>query len=115
MMNPVVWFEVRGQDADKLRRFYGELLGWSFQGIGLTSYGVVPRGERGISGGIGRATADGRGWVTFYTEVPDLAGAVAKAERMGSRVLVPITRLPEASIAVVSDPEGNPVGLCTTA
>ena len=96
MMNPVVWFEVRGQDADKLRSFYGELLGWSFLGIG-------------------RATGGGRGWVTFYTQVPDLAGAVAKAERMGSRVLVPITHLPDATIAVVSDPEGNPVGLCTAA
>lgn len=115
MMNPVVFFEVRGQDADKLRSFYGQLLGWSFQGVGLTSYGVVPRGDRGIAGGIGRAMGDGRGWVTFYTEVADLPGAVAKAERMGSRVLVPITRIPDGAIAVVSDPEGNPVGLCSAA
>jgi len=115
MMNPVVFFEVRGQDADKLRSFYGQLLGWSFQGVGLTSYGVVPRSDRGIGGGIGRAVGDGRGWVTFYTEVPDLAGAIAKAERMGSRVLVPITRLPDGAMAVVSDPEGNPVGLFSAA
>ena len=26
MSNPVVWFEVMGQDTDKLRRFYSELL-----------------------------------------------------------------------------------------
>ena len=27
MANPVVWFEVLGKHADKLRSFYGELAG----------------------------------------------------------------------------------------
>ena len=51
-------------------------------------------------------------WVTFYTRVPDLDAAIAKARSLGSRVLVPPTRHGDSVFAVVSDPEGHPVGLC---
>ena len=50
-------------------------------------------------------------WVTFYTRVPDLDAAIAKARALGSRVLVPPTRHGDSVFAVVSDPEGHPVGL----
>ena len=32
MGQPVVHFEVIGQDPDKLRSYYGELFGWKFVG-----------------------------------------------------------------------------------
>jgi predicted enzyme related to lactoylglutathione lyase len=115
MSNPVVWFEVMGQDADKLRNFYGQLLGWKFRTENPlndpTNYGFVEAGEGGIEGGIGQI-ADDPGWSTFYTKVSDLEGAVDLAMSLGSRVRLPITVLPETRIAVVSDPNGNAVGLC---
>jgi hypothetical protein len=111
MENPVVWFEVMGQDPDKLRSFYGKLLGWQFQTDNPMDYGMVDAGEGGIAGGIGQA-AGGRGWATFYTKVPDLEITVKHAERLGSQVLVPPTDLPDTRIAVVTDPEGNAVGIC---
>ena len=111
MENPVVWFEVMGQDADKLRRFYGDLLGWQFKVEKPMDYGTVEAGEGGIQGGIGEVP-EGAGWATFYTKVPDLEAAVARAEALGSSVRVPITNLPDTRIAVVTDPEGNAVGLC---
>jgi hypothetical protein len=111
MENPVVWFEVMGQDPDKLRQFYGDLLGWRFDTANPMNYGMVAAGEGGIAGGVGQAP-DGRGWTTFYTKVPDLEGALARAEQLGSAVLLPIQDLPDTRIAVVTDPEGNPVGLC---
>jgi predicted enzyme related to lactoylglutathione lyase len=51
--------------------------------------------------------------VTFYTRVPDLETAIEKARSLGSRVLVPPTRHGDATIAVVSDPAGHPIGLCS--
>ena len=51
--------------------------------------------------------------MTFYTRVPDLDAAIAKARSLGSRVLVPPTRHGDSVIAVVSDPAGHPLGLCT--
>lgn len=112
MSDPVVWFEVMGQDADKLRGFYGDLLGWKFDTDNPMGYGMVAAGEGGIPGGIGRAPEGARGWTTFYTKVPDLEASMARATALGSRVLLEIQELPDTRIAVVTDPEGNPVGLC---
>ncbi len=112
MSNPVVWFEVMGQDADKLRRFYGELLGWKIDADNPMNYGMVAPGEGGIAGGIGQAPEGSRGWTTFYTKVPDLEEAMAQATALGSSVLLEIQELPDTRIAVVTDPEGHPVGLC---
>ena len=53
MNNPVVWFEVMAQDADKMRKYYGELFGWEFQLQEPMNYGVVEAGKDGIGGGIG--------------------------------------------------------------
>jgi predicted enzyme related to lactoylglutathione lyase len=111
MSNPVVWFEVMGQDADKLRSFYGKLLGWKFQTDNPMNYGMVEAGEGGIAGGIGQLE-EGQGWSTFYTKVNDLEAAVELAQSLGSSVRMPITELPDTRLAVVSDPEGNAVGLC---
>jgi predicted enzyme related to lactoylglutathione lyase len=51
--------------------------------------------------------------VTFYTRVADLDSAIGRARDLGSRVLVAPTRHGDTVIAVVSDPEGHPIGLCT--
>ena len=112
MSNPVVWFEVMGQDTDKLRRFYSKLLGWKIDADNPMNYGMVAPGEGGIPGGIGQAPEGSRGWTTFYTKVPDLEAAMARATALGSSVLLEIQELPDTRIAVVTDPEGHPVGLC---
>ena len=112
MSNPVVWFEVLGQDADKMRAFYSNLLGWKFNLDPQTKYGIVEVGQAGIAGGVGQAPPGHRGWVTFYSQVPDLEAAVQRAEELGSAVLMPITELPNTRVAVVNDPEGHPIGLC---
>ena len=52
-------------------------------------------------------------WMTFYSQVPDLNAALARARGLGSRVLLPPVRQGDTTIAVVSDPEGHPVGLCS--
>lgn len=113
---PVVYFEVMGQDADKLRHFYGELLGWRFRMSRPRAYGKLRReeGSPGISGGIGQSGPGHPNWMTFYTRVPDLDAAIERARGLGSQVLMPPVRLADTTVAVVSDPEGHPVGLCTT-
>jgi predicted enzyme related to lactoylglutathione lyase len=112
---PVVWFEVMGQDADKLRDFYGELLGWRFRTTPPRAYSELDRaeGSPGISGGIGQTGPGHPNWMTFYTRVPDLDAAIERARGLGSQVLMPPVRLADTTVAVVSDPEGHPVGLCT--
>ncbi len=113
MSNPVVWFEVLGQDADKMRAFYSSLFGWKYNLDPETKYGIVQIGDAGIAGGVGPAPPGQRGGVTFYTQVPDLEAAIERACELGSAVRMPIAELPGTRVAVVTDPEGHPVGLCT--
>lgn len=112
---PVVRFEVMGQDADRLSRFYGDLLGWRFQPGRTPRYRLLEReeGAPGIPGGIGQTGPGHPTWMVFYTEVPDLGACLARARALGAEVLMPPVRVGDTTLAVVSDPEGHPVGLCT--
>jgi predicted enzyme related to lactoylglutathione lyase len=115
MSTPVVWFEVMGQHGDNLQGFYQELLGWRFDPRLRVPGSLGPRPARRPLAfrRSGAAPAKPPWWVTFYTRVPDLAAAIEKARSLGSQVLVPPTQHGDTVIAVVSDPAGHPVGLCT--
>jgi predicted enzyme related to lactoylglutathione lyase len=115
-----VWFEALGQHGDKLQGFYRELLGWRFDPrrarppAPTPAPAAAPRRRRRVSyPRTVRVPSEPPWWVTFYARVPDLDAAIEKACALGSRVLVPPTRHGDTTIAVVSDPEGHPVGLCT--
>ena len=114
MNNRISWFEVLGRDAGKLQSFYSKLFDWEFQTDDQTGYGVVPPQDGNIPGGVG-AAPEGPGWTTFYVHVDDVAKAIEKATRLGAQLLMPPTQLPEATIAVIADPEGHPVGLAQDA
>jgi predicted enzyme related to lactoylglutathione lyase len=112
MPRPIVWFEAVGQHGDNLKSFYGEVLGWRFDAE-TAARPAPPHPLRAALPFLRRPAAPAPWWVTFYTRVPDLDAAIAKARSLGSRVLVPPTRHGDSVIAVVSDPEGHPLGLCT--
>ena len=62
MTHPVMWFEVLGTDGGKLRKFYGDLFGWTFDVIPQIDYGVVKTGDtRGIMESADRIPARARG------------------------------------------------------
>ena len=115
MRTPMVWFEIIGQHSDSLSDFYAEVLDWRLD----APHHATPRNSARSAWGsvFPRRRAQDRSkppwWVTFYTCVPDLESAIRKARSLGGRVLVPPTRHGDTTIAVVSDPEGHPVGLCT--
>jgi predicted enzyme related to lactoylglutathione lyase len=111
MASPVVWFQITGQDGAGLRTFYSELFGWRFDVQEYADYGFVAAPGEGIPGGVGKAE-NGPAGVTFYVGVEDQAAALAAAERLGGRAVMPPTPLPNGtSIAFFADPEGNVVGL----
>ena len=56
MANRVGWFEVVGQDGEKLRSFYGDVFGWKFNVPSPEmNYGMTDDSETGIGGGVGQA------------------------------------------------------------
>ena len=107
MTHPVLHFEVSGKDLDSLQAFYGELFGWKTQKIaGDMPYAMVEKED----GGIGQSP-DGNGHVTFYVGTDDLQATLDKAEQLGGKTILPVTELPEVTIALFADPEGHVVGL----
>jgi len=120
MGQPVVHFEVVGKDARKLRDFYAELAGWSFDDTpgGPTEYYVLAREGNtnsegvGIGGGVGGGPEGYEGHVTFYIEVPDVGAALDKAEELGgTKMMGPDTPMEGLTIGLFNDPEGHTVGL----
>lgn len=111
MANPVVHFEVAGQDLGKLQDFYGELFGWKTQKVeGDMPYALVEKEDGGIGGGLGESP-DGKGHVTFYVDTDDPQGMLDRAEQLGGTTIMPVTELPQVTIAMFADPEGHIVGL----
>jgi uncharacterized protein len=124
MGQPVVHFEVVGQDVDKLKGYYSDLFSWDLESIegGPTQYAMLQREGNvnadgaGIAGGIGEAPEGYPGHVTFYVEVPDVEAALAKAEELGgTRMMGPDEPMEGLVIGLFNDPEGHVVGLVKAA
>jgi hypothetical protein len=108
--NPVVHFEIAGKDGKKLQDFYRELFEWPVEVDEKMDYGMVPRVEPGIGGGI--YTSEQGSQVTFYVAVDDLQASLDRAESLGGKTIVPPTEIPDVvTFAQFADPEGNVIGL----
>ncbi len=111
MGSHVVHFEVTGKDGTKLQSFYSDVFGWKIDTNNPGGYGMV-RQENSLTGGIGAAQQGSQGGVTFYVHTDDPKATLAKIEKLGGRVLMPLTEVaPETTIALFADPEGHVVGL----
>ena len=122
MGQPVIHFEIIGQDAAKLTSYYSELFGWEIDSDNPMNYGIVRREGNvnadgvGIGGGVGSGPEGYPGHVTFYVEVGDVEAALAKAESLGgSRVMGPETVMEQVEIGLFKDPEGHVVGVVKSA
>ncbi len=125
MGRPVVHFEIIGKNPKELRRYYGDLFGWTFdtsspvsEAISQpTDYGFVDGGQNG--GGIAGGVAGGPDYdshVTFYVGVENVEEALRKAEDLGGvRRLGPV-RSPSGNLVVghFTDPEGHLIGVAGT-
>lgn len=119
MGQPVVHFEIIGPDPERLRGYYGDLFGWSFDTGGPVAASVSEAGrygftqpESGIPGGVGGG--DGHEARTlFYVGVPDVAAALARAESLGGKRVMGLERPPGRDLVVAhfTDPQGNLIGL----
>ncbi len=123
MPQPVVHFEVIGKDPDRLRRYYGDLFGWTFETPSpvakevseADSYGfldlVTAADGTGIRGGIGGgASYDSH--AVFYVGVENVEAALQRAERLGgTRVMGPATSANGLVVGHFTDPDGTLIGV----
>ncbi len=105
--------EIAGRDGDQLKKFYAELFDWQIERkdvSGFDYYDIEIELGGKPSAGI-RHEPDGKAEIVVYIEVDDLAGTVAKAEKLKAKVRIPPMAYGELSFALIEDPEGNPIGL----
>jgi uncharacterized protein len=124
--HPVVHVEVVGRDPDRLRAFYAELFGWSFdvpspvagEVSDPAAYGfadlVAQTADPGVRAGVG----GGPGFaphLVVYVGVPDVEAALTRAEELGGqRVLGPVTSPSGLVVGHFRDPEGTLLGVAQT-
>ena len=105
------WVDVLVPDPAVAMRFYGDLLGWEFDGPGPGDYYEASLRGRGVAGVGAQAPDVPTAWNTYVcvASVEDAARAAANA---GGRVLVePFDALPAGRVAVFADPSGAAVGV----
>ncbi|MET8778885.1 VOC family protein [Nocardia sp. NPDC050713] len=90
--NTVAWFQVGSDKPELVKKFYGELFGWTFspypsgdQGYELIHY----PGSEGPSGGIAHTAEASANHATFLVVVEDVAATLAAAEALGAKVVTP--------------------------
>jgi uncharacterized protein len=113
MTRPVVAFQIRGKDPQRLAEFYRELFGWEIGEANAMGILSIPAGiggpVEGVGGHILKAQTPG---VSLFVQVLDLVETLRKAEEMGGRAVVQPFDVPGGpTVAQMADPEGNLVGL----
>jgi uncharacterized protein len=119
MAQPVVHFEIIGEDPARLREYFSELFGWRFATPSTVAeevsapndYGfldlIAADDGAGIRGGVGGGPTY-KSHAVFYVGVPDVGVALQRAEDLGgTRVMGPVTSPNGLVVGHFQDPEGS--------
>jgi uncharacterized protein len=105
------WVDLLAPDPAATIGFYGEVLGWEFDGPGPGQYYVAQTRGRDVAGVGAQPPGVPTAWNT-YVSVASAEQAVEAAAGAGGQVLVaPFDVLPAGSVAVIADPSGAALGL----
>jgi predicted enzyme related to lactoylglutathione lyase len=108
---PVVHFEIGSKDSASLAKFYGEVLGWTFQPAGAAQVVETHIGPTGMLNALGHPPDN---YVMVYAEVSDIDAAISRAVGAGGAKIVGPAPLPDGrQFAWVRDTAGNVFGLLT--
>jgi predicted enzyme related to lactoylglutathione lyase len=107
---PVVHWEIEARDPERQRAFYRDLFNWQ---IGDGPIMDIPAGlggpEPGPAGHIRGGATPG---VRLYVQVRDLRASLARAAELGATVVLEPFDVPGGpTLALVTDPEDNPLML----
>ena len=117
LIGKIVWNDLITEDLDAARRFYGELLGWTFEQStrpGGGTYTLARSGNIYVAGMV-EAPAHPQGtpvsrWLP-YASVPDVDAAVSTATASGGKVAAAARNVNLGRVAAIVDAEGAVLGL----
>src|SRR6478672_5573499 len=111
-----VWQDLMTDDAEKSRKFYEQLFGWTFERSDRLGrpYFIARSGSKAVAGmtQVERQRPDQpvAQWIS-YLSVSNVDSVVTRLTVAGGRVLVPPTDIQASRAAIVVDPQGAPFGL----
>lgn len=120
MNHTIIHFDIPADNVDLLKGFYRQVFGWKvidLPEMGYVMFHTVPTDENGmllepgVNGGMYQRVS--REQVPLnYVQVESVDEHVERAVSNGGRIVSPKQHIPTVGdVAVISDPEGNPVGL----
>ena len=105
MSAPIVFFDIAGPDAAKLKNFYATLFGWTIDD------NLAVKTPGGLDGTLRQDPAE----KIIYLGVSDIDATLKGIVANGGAVDVPRTVIPKiVTFALFKDPAGNRMGLVET-
>jgi hypothetical protein len=115
------WNELVTRDVEKAKKFYGEVIGWTFEGMPMPdgTYWVAKMGDQPVGGLFPIAGPQWDGvpehWMA-YIAVDDVDARVKKAQAAGAKVMRPAFDIQGVGrIAILTEPGGAGIGWITPA
>lgn len=113
----ITWIDLTVDDAESVRDFYRDVVGWESSGIDMGGYEdfcVQPPGQDPVAGichARGNNAAIPPQWLPYIT-VQDLDASIARCRDKGGEVVVaPRTMEGQGRYAVIRDPAGAAAAL----
>ena len=112
--HPIVHIEFSAHDRKATGKFYTDLFGWKVEQMPEMNYATF-ESEGGPGGGFNPVSEQNpAGTILVYVSTDDIEAALAKAESLGGKTIMPKTEIPTIGwFGIFSDPTGNVVGLFT--
>ena len=119
-MPRVIHFEIHAENPERAIKFYGDILGWTFnKWDGPMPYWLVitgPDSQPGINGGLmpRQGAIDGQAVIAYVctVDVPNVDQYTQKATAAGATVVVPKMPIPGIGwLVYCKDTEGNIFGM----
>jgi predicted enzyme related to lactoylglutathione lyase len=110
----IVWFEIPADNPERAKKFYGSLFGWNIKLFpGMTEYWHIDTGggdDTPDGGMIARKHPEQP--ITNYVSVKSVTKSMAKVEKLGGKVCMPKTAVPQMGyFAICQDTENNTFAL----
>jgi uncharacterized protein len=106
----VVWFEIAADDVQRAKKFYSALFGWKINRFpGPKEYWHIDTGGANDTpdGGLMERQSAQHG-ITNYVNVASVNQAATKVEKLGGKICMPKTAVPQMGYFVIcQDTENN--------
>jgi predicted enzyme related to lactoylglutathione lyase len=111
-MPTVMHFEIPADDVERARSFYSKLFGWEIKEIpGMDYWIITTTGEKAVGGGLMKRQ-NPQLQIINYIDVSSLDKCAAEVEKLGGKIIVPKTAIPEMGyFAICLDTEKNTFGI----